>query len=233
LEQNQLNRMSIPKRYERKFLISDMDVKNIETVVKLNPYTFNEIYYERNINNIYFDTEDHINYFDNINGCFDRIKVRIRWYGDLYQNIEEPMLELKIKEGSLGYKKTFKLNKFNLSEGSRNDSILISLKESGLPKEISDMIKSCRPILINRYKRKYFESACHHYRITIDSELTYFPIDKQANTSHIKYRDFDNKVLELKYNSDKDKFASKISTKFPFIMTKSSKYVMGIERLYK
>ncbi len=44
--------------------------------------------------------------------------------------------------------------------------------------------------------------------------------------------DINNIILELKYNQDMDNGANYIVNCFPFRLTKSSKYVSGIESLY-
>ena len=65
-------------RYERKFLISGVSKKEIESIVKLHPAIFSEIFEERFVRNIYFDTFDLNNCNENINGNAKRIKIRIR-----------------------------------------------------------------------------------------------------------------------------------------------------------
>ena len=44
-------------RFERKFVIEQGGVPYVEKIVKMNPGAFRPAYYERQINNIYFDTE--------------------------------------------------------------------------------------------------------------------------------------------------------------------------------
>ena len=99
-------------RYERKFLISQLSRHEIESIIRLHPAAFSEIYHQRFVNNIYFDTVGLSAYKDNLTGISDRLKVRIRWYGDLFCLIEEPFLELKIKRGFLGGKLRFPLASF-------------------------------------------------------------------------------------------------------------------------
>ena len=45
-------------RYERKYFIENMSRETIETLIKLHPAIFREIYCERRVNNIYFDSFD-------------------------------------------------------------------------------------------------------------------------------------------------------------------------------
>ena len=65
--------------------------------------------------NFYFDSVNFNNYYDNLDGNIFRTKIRIRWYGDLFGYIENPVLELKIKNGLLGNKISYNLipYKFN------------------------------------------------------------------------------------------------------------------------
>ena len=84
-------------RFERKFLTTYLDEKELESILKLNSFTFKEIFHTRYVNNIYYDTHSMDNYFDNVDGRDNRIKARIRWYGDLEQEVKSPILEFKNK----------------------------------------------------------------------------------------------------------------------------------------
>ena len=57
-------------RYERKFLISELPKKNVDILVKFHPYLFSEVFARREVNNIYFDTFNLQNYYDNVEGIF-------------------------------------------------------------------------------------------------------------------------------------------------------------------
>lgn len=210
-------------RYERKFLVPILNKSEIERVVKNNSYLFREIFYERQINNIYFDSLDMPSYFDNILGNSNRTKIRIRWYGE-FQKVNNPTLELKIKKGEVGTKLSFPLKNFtfplNLEEMEK------VFETSNLPEWLIEKLKSQRFALINYYNRKYFLSACKNFRATIDSNLTYGEILNQYNLNLSQTRKEDFSILELKYNTNKN--AKDIATQFPFRLTKSSKFVSGV-----
>ena len=55
-------------RFEHKFLISDFSEDEVESIIKLHPALFSERFYRRSVNNIYFDSPNFKNYFDNVNG---------------------------------------------------------------------------------------------------------------------------------------------------------------------
>jgi len=219
-------------RYERKFFSSFLNKYEVESVIKLNPAMFSEIYHQRFINNIYLDTYGFSSYFDNEDGVSERVKTRIRWYGDLFAPITEPYLELKVKRGFLGGKLRFPLKPFCLDEDCSLDALQRVFDESNLPSLLREQLKSMGCALLNRYSRKYFESADHKFRITIDFDLEYFRINNSRNSFTERLADWQTVILELKYDQADDDEARCITNHLPFRLTKSSKYAMGIQRLH-
>jgi len=219
-------------RYERKFFITAIDPITVENIILQNPAFFSEIYHERWVNNIYFDFLEFNNFFDNIEGNMYRKKYRIRWYGDLFSNVKRPKLELKIKEGLLGDKKSFQLLPFKLNAGM-NLSVLNNLiLDSKIDPKIEFNIQEQIPVMLNRYKRKYFESSDKKFRITIDNQQSFYKLNRFNNTFLQNNKDLNSVILEIKYDQKHDLEATNISNKFPFRLTKSSKYARGIELLY-
>ena len=218
-------------RHERKFLITDHSEKDVEQMIKLHPACFSEIFHQRTINNIYFDTLGFNNYYDNVEGETDRLKVRIRWYDDLLCKIEKPTLEFKIKKGLLGKKESYPLLPFTLDTNFSKTQIRQSISSEKTPIHVRDLVNSLKPSLLNCYSRKYFLSADGQFRITIDWELTYYRINYSGNTFLNRSVDYATTVLELKYDSSLETEAKQIGNHFPFAMTKSSKYLQGMERV--
>ena len=216
-------------RYERKFFISKLSNYEVESVVKLHPSIFTEIYSNRFVNNIYFDTYNLHNLHDNVEGVIDRVKIRIRWYGDLFGYIEKPVLEIKIKKGLLGKKISVPIKSFYLNDHTDMFSVLKSVKRLNNLKMID--FQSVIPTLINRYKRKYYMSSNKKYRITIDSNQSFYTISRGNNLFINKHRDVDSVILELKYDQKYDDGVNYITSKFPFRVTKSSKYVTGLQKI--
>lgn len=219
-------------RYERKFVVKGFYNKEPEIMIKLHPALFTEIHHQRSVNNIYFDTFDFRNYRENIDGCADRIKVRIRWYGELFGEIKKPVLELKIKKAWLGRKESYRLQNFSLTADFTSQAIADVISRSELPPETRERLKSLYPVLLNCYKRKYFLSADKQYRITMDRDMEYHGIRNNGNLFISKFTDPHTTIIELKYGTQVDNYANEISTLFPFRMTKSSKYVNGVDRFF-
>jgi len=219
-------------RYERKFLIENTDVLNVEQIILQHPALFSKIFSERWINNIYYDHMSFNNFVDNIDGNMYRKKYRIRWYGNLFGNINDPILELKIKKGLLGNKKSFKLNSFEFRTGIKEEDIRQVLLDSKLEDGIKINIFDQQPVMVNRYKRKYYLSNDKKFRITIDSDQTFYKFNKFNNSFLNNTSNLNDVILELKYDQKDDLSASKITNQFPFRLTKSSKYAKGIEFNY-
>jgi SPX domain protein involved in polyphosphate accumulation len=218
-------------RFERKYLISTHTKEMVEQVIKLHPAGFSPIYHPREVNNIYFDTLGLKFFYDNLDGEKDRLKVRIRWYGSLLGLIEKPVLEYKIKNGLLGRKESYRLQPFLLNNTFSKASIFEALQKLMESKQISNELLSLRPTLLNRYQRKYFLSKDKKIRITIDSRLEYYGINYIGNRFINKSLDKQTVILEMKYNPEMDDYVRNISAHLPFQLTKSSKYLQGLERV--
>ncbi len=169
------------------------------------------------------------NYYDNIDGSSNKIKIRVRWYGDLLGCIRDPFLELKIKKEQLSKKISIPIKSFELKESNKISDILHSI--SNLKDTLRIDFKSLNPSLLNRYSRKYYQSCNGHYRITIDTDQEFYQINKQNNSFLNRIRDNNTVILELKYSQDYDSQASHVTTNFPFRITKSSKYVNGVRKV--
>lgn len=218
------------KRYETKFRITELSFHEIEYILKKHPAIFKEIHYKRMVNNIYFDTLDLNNFRDNVEGERDRIKIRIRWYGDLFGEINKPCLEIKNKCGLLGWKDKYELEKFTLNKENYFDykRIFNKIASSGGKDWLKLNTKLIRPTLMNNYERKYFLSNNGKFRITLDKNMNFYSINPYRN--HIKtFEDSFTTILELKYEQQDFAFANKITQSFPFRVTKSSKYIVGVD----
>jgi SPX domain protein involved in polyphosphate accumulation len=219
-------------RYERKYLITAYSYKEVEQLIKINKACFSEVFQQRNINNIYFDTLGMNHYYDNVEGASNRLKVRIRWYGETFGTIAHPVLEYKIKKGLLGKKQSYSLNTFLFDHFFDKAQIIKATNGNAIPRQLQEELLSLKPVLLNNYTRKYFLSADRKFRVTIDHHLCYFGIRYMQNTFSNKHVDHHTTVMELKYDVSHETEAKEIATQFPFALTKSSKYLQGLERIF-
>ena len=215
-------------RFERKFLINDLTKDEVVSLINLNSSIFNFTYNTRIISNIYFDNFNFKNYFENVEGDTDRVKVRVRWYGELFKKINKPTLEIKIKKGLLGYKDSMPLENFELKNDLTN--IFQKINDSYIYNFYN--LKILNPVLLNSYSRSYYISNDKNYRITIDDKQSYYKIQKKNNSFNHSVKDNRSVILEIKYNDSNDDNVNLITNNFPFRMTKNSKYVNGVDAVY-
>jgi len=211
-------------RYERKFFIEELSREKVESIIKDHP--------ARTVNNLYLDTPDLSEYRKSVDGNSQRIKIRIRWYGDLFGQVKQPVLEIKIKSNNLGDKISFPLKGFEIKKNFDYAILKKALDNSQLPEWVDTIVKQMVPILLNSYQRSYFQSANKCYRITVDDNQIFYSVGKINNTFSHSIKDKKNVILEIKYKDKEENKINKISQHIPFRMTKHSKYVYGVNLIY-
>ena len=105
-----LNSDEIERRYELKLVTPEIELATVRSWVRLHPAGFRTAFPPRRVNSIYLDTPGYRNLSENLAGMPDRQKLRLRWYGQMSDVVENPMLEMKIKEGHMGRKRQQKLD---------------------------------------------------------------------------------------------------------------------------
>ena len=221
--------MSLDWRYERKFAIEQMSLNEAENILLCNNMFFSEVYYKRQVNNIYLDSIYMDAYYSNVEGLGSRKKYRVRWYGDLFSKIEQPVLEVKVKNGIVGSKYKYELQGFELARLFRTNILEDVFNKSSLPENVSFELATVDPTLINTYSRKYYMSANGKYRVTIDTGLEYFSVQRGFNNI-VASSPQRGVVIEIKYSIENDENVDRITQLFPFRLTRSSKYVQGVSR---
>ena len=219
-------------RFERKFIIPESFTHSIEEVIKSNSALMRKIYYPRFINNIYFDNPKFQFFFENIDGVCERMKMRIRWYGNLKGRIKKPVLELKQKNGLTGTKSFFTMPCFNLNDIYQPGFLSSVFQKTDFDMRKKNLMLSLKPTLINRYQRKYFLSFDQKFRVTLDDHLKYFPVSSPEQLSSRGLKDSLSMIMELKYAPIYQPESANITQEFPFRVIKNSKYVRGVQILY-
>ena len=219
-------------RFEKKFIIPERLTHSIEEVVKSNSALMRNIFPPRFINNIYFDNSRFKSFFENIDGVSERMKMRIRWYGNLEGKIKKPVLEFKQKHGLTGSKTSIALPSFDLKDIYRSGFLSSLFQKSNLDMRKKDLMLSLKPSVINRYQRKYFLSFDQKFRVTLDNHLKYYPVSSPEQLSSCGLKDSLSMIMELKYSPIYQLESNNITQEFPFRVIKNSKYVRGIQIIY-
>jgi hypothetical protein len=96
-----------------------------------------------------------------------------------------------------------------------------------LPPTHAFALRARHPSLYVAYQRRYWLSRDGKYRLTLDWDICY--AQPRVPLAFVS-KDRESLILELKYEQAEDKRAERISSWFPFRVTRSSKYGMGLSR---
>ncbi len=203
-------------RYERKYRIEESGYQEVYQVIMSITGAFEIAYPDRWVNSIYLDDLNFKALNDNLSGISNRSKYRLRWYGNNIKKIKDPVLEKKIKENQLGYKKLFPLKSL--------DNVPIQLREVLNIPMLND--ESVFPVVLVKYRRTYLQSFNKKVRITIDRNLQYFGMnDHRVDAFPILDPAI---ILEIKYDEDIEEEISEIFQAIPYRLTKNSKFCSGM-----
>lgn len=217
-------------RYERKFVPDGLDPDDVLRLVRFHPAAFHEVYPERRVHNLYFDTLDRRHYFDHVNGTARRVKIRVRWYTGPGARGSTPALEFKHKDGLLGTKESFTFpGAIREAAATSPRKLLDHLRRNGPPDTVRLRLDALEPALGNTYRRRYFLSADHRFRLTLDWDLQFTPPGRPEEMA--RGNGLPLVVVELKYAASVAPLAPAIANAFPFRLHRCSKYVLGIDAL--
>ncbi len=206
-------------RLEKKFVYNEGD----------NSYNFfiinsmlKQTYPKRKVNSIYFDTYNHRDVWENINGFGERKKIRVRWYDEL--NNSKVFIEIKKKINFVTQKEVEEINTF------KNYNSLISFLDSEkfhnnyLRNKFKDNLKKT---VFVQYERNYYELPNKKLRVTLDKNLNVL------NHKTQNYLKLDEVILELKYRVQDSNFINNFALDFGLDNRnrKFSKYVNSFIKL--
>lgn len=219
-------------RYERKYVYENAFAHAVEREVRHSRYVFHTAYPPRWVNNLYLDTKSLTSFFANVNGIDERIKCRIRWYGDFEIANTEATLEFKVKKGLIGTKLSYPLKSFSPKQGLTLLDLEDCFKQSELPDEIRNYLLFVEPVVVNRYHRQYFLSFDRKFRLTIDKDVEFSNLIHLSTNSFSAMQRLPQIIVELKYDRSVATEAKPVFEEFHSRLSKSSKYVSGITALY-
>ena len=207
------------ERYERKWELFDFNMNSIFIKIYRSNFFFKEIYKKRLVNSIYYDDNNLNSIIQNLDGLNEKVKYRIRWYGDS-DKIINPVFEVKSKVGFITHKKIYQIKNLKNLNFDYDGIINISsfLREYFKKKNIF-------PITSTHYERYYFLSSNKLIRGTLDTEIQCKNL-KFHYDNKIKKK-FRRKIFEIKYHKNLDDYVKKNFNNFLPRISKSSKYVLS------
>jgi hypothetical protein len=221
-------RVDGPRR-ELKIAIDHEDLDWARSLIRLHPAGFVRTWPRRWINSVYFDSPELQNYVDNVAGIASRRKVRVRWYGELAGD-SRAVLELKIRKNGMGWKVRYDVGTPGGVARASWDDLRSAVAGAVDPPDAFAVEQDDQPVLVNRYVREYFRNAAGDCDLTLDGCYSFY--DQRLTTRPNVARavpTFRGMVIELKFAAGEERNMGRISERFPFRLTKSSKYVLGVQ----
>ena len=219
-------------RYEKKFVCDRHSAQDVHAIITLHPAGFRRVHPPRQINNVYLDSEDFSCYQDHIAGLGIRQKYRLRWYGPFGGGPVPVVLERKLRTGQVACKRRVNLGVFDTADGLSVGTIRKVLAGAQMRPDVRVALAVLRPVLLNRYRRQYFESHDRKLRLTLDQDLRFAPVLVSECQPDAPWRRQAGTVLELKYAVDAEDAAARAAQALPFRLARHSKYIHGIELVH-
>lgn len=215
-------------RYERKYPQEVYSAAEVDLMIRRHPALFVKAHPPRWVNSLYFDTPSLGGLADSIDGQRDRVKVRVRWYGELNRRVTSPVIEFKRKHGRLGSKDRYPLAPLDFRTG------VAPLPEElmgnpPLPEGVRAALRLLVPASLTRYRRLYYLSADRRFRLTLDVDLAFYRV-LHGSQRLVRLPDtFRGTVIEVKYGSKDDEAARPVLEALPFRWSRFSKYCAAFE----
>ena len=221
---------SLPLRYEKKFVITPVELKKCMASLALSSFRFQKFHPSRFVNSIYLEHPNYSSLNDSLAGHNERIKYRIRWYGTLLNDIKGANLEGKIKINNLGTKIRHSLPDFEIKDEFDWKLIKENLKKSKT--NLSHILDHYRPVMLIRYLRRYYATSDKNFIVTVDTGLENYPLQSKKNLSISKFLHRDMAIVEVKYDHKKKEKFDMLNKDITFRLSKNSKYVVAMSMYY-
>ena len=219
-------------RYEVKLVAPPFGLPLVRSWIRAHSGAFAVSYPPRIVNNLYMDTHDMQWLDESIEGLSERRKVRLRWYGDQAGAVAA-VFEVKRKRDRVNWKLRHPVAEpLELNAGATWPGI-VSRSLKSLPGWIrAEIGGDLVPILVNRYRREYYEDRSGKLRITLDSEQDVYDqrLSARPNLTRRAPRR-DSVVIEVKGPLDEWERIKEVAAEFPVRVTRNSKYALGYESI--
>jgi len=216
-------------RMEIKFPLVNRTPAGVDAAIRLHPMGFERLFPPRWIHNIYFDTPDLGCFYTSVSGATQRLKLRLRWYGDP-AGADGGALEWKWRQNALGRKWVVPVAWDGNLEKQHWSRLRAGFREGLGARQRTSFDALALPTLLNRYRRDYWISRDGSIRLTVDDQLSFVPqrgsLRPQVRGSIPWGR---IRVLELKAPAASTDAVHEAARGFPYRPARFSKYTAGME----
>ena len=215
-------------RHEMKFILDEVRLCEAEEWMQ-RATSCREVFQVRKVNSLYFDDPHYEALKDNLMGMPNREKLRLRWYSDTEgHGCISPKVEVKIREGRVGYKKTVPLEDSDTNLVEVNYQQLFAEICSRLPENHNlPLNKFFIPTLHVSYDRTYFE-APNGIRMTIDRNIKFYDPNQHQSPATAFAHNYNRIIMELKFPPELKNHVAGLLRRSNLTPQRHSKYVAGL-----
>lgn len=218
-------------RLEIKFASYASNFDTLMSWVHLHPSGFHSSFPDRQVNNVYFDGYNYTAYTENLSGASERTKVRYRWYGATIEPCAGT-LEIKRKRNYFGWKLYHHVKSAPYSPGMNWRSIRKKIRGQISEQGRIWLDLNPFPILLNRYRRRYFISGDGKIRVTIDTNQAVWDQRFKSEPNFLNKANLpDTLIVEIKFDRKDRGYASQTIQDIPLRVSRHSKYMTGVNAI--
>ena len=212
-------------RYELKYILDNSSINESLKLILINANAKKK-YNKRIVNSIYFDDINFTNANDNLIGLSHRKKYRLRWYN----NTDKLFFETKIKKNKINFKKILPLTLNDKKINNLSFSEINEIFQRQVLKKHKNISSYLNPTLGVMYLRDYYENN-EGIRITVDNDINFYQTIRNKKINEVNFTKYNFSVLEIKFQTHLLDHARKILVNFKTLLSRHSKYLIGLKLL--
>lgn len=179
------------------------------------------------VRSLYFDSLYDNDYYDSIEGIYEKRKIRLRLYPPHFEYIR---LEWKCKAGSDGVKYVQSIGREEAEKMMGGDYNFLATQSDPFLQNLYIRLKSggYRPKALVEYEREVYGYAANEVRITFDTYMKGTLTGKgffEEKPMLIPLMDYGKGILEIKYNHFLPDPIKRLTGKIDRLQVANSKYV--------
>ena len=214
-------------RYEIKMVCQEHAYEHLLMILRLHPSCLRTVFPPRHVQSVYLDTHRGRAMEDNLAGISHREKIRFRWYG-LQNTGVRGKLELKVREGTVGWKEIVPVEAAVDVEGARRNAFMKRLTENAPLEWRIRLSEGLDPVQWIAYLREYFVTANGRVRLTVDRKLKAWDQRGRFMLSSLFATPLPRVVIvEAKCDSEDYDEMRELMNRLPLYVDKCSKFVLA------
>jgi hypothetical protein len=214
-------------RHEVKLIAEALAEDDTLARLRQHPVGLREPFPPRVVQSLYLDDPFQKALDENLAGISERRKLRFRWYGDDYKEVDG-VLEEKLRSNQLGWKRRMPVRGPVRVEGATRAAFVRGLAHGLPPEWLERLGMGLEPVQWIAYRRRYFATADGVLRVTVDTELrAWDQRHRPALARRFPSPLPEVSIVELKCAASQSERLREIAGVLPLMVDKCSKFVLA------